>query len=627
MRKFTVILIAALCISGSLRPFMIIAYAKESSVTMNGKTYEFDKDSHYEFSAATASDGSTFGTVTVSGELKSTGSKNGVPAYSISSENISFHYSYSPSRLNASEAEWYLIEDKSKKLDTISLNKNILSGAIVVQSSKDGVSWITDTAMTDVFAADTNLPDSLYTTKDIQLENGCYYRVIVAYELQRKMGEGKVLFVTTEETEEKKVAEVYEFYAVSSEAAGNTASAAATPRKELGQKVNTGKDNGYSENNAIDKDDPHYGWNLGTFVVNGYTRETSDNETPVFLKNVGDKVTLWFTLTQDINNLNGKSALTISEDTNGYDQFFEIAQTNFKHGALIIRQTDYEGNAHEPIVYTDFLAANAAPDADTKVELFEEGDYEVSLDYEIKNNPRQIGPVSVVPTYTNYKIAFSFSIRNGNCMVYPLDAVTGSELSDRAVTPNGFKLDMAKSRYLTIDVARTVLNMGTDGQLTEDVRFNRPAKDNETYTDVGIYTFTVKNLYTGETTTKTVYVGTDKYLLALSKNSLTVEALNAKIAEDATINEDGTIANYTPPEPPAAEEPESQPVAVVESPVEEVSPGNPPVEVIEPVTEETPRSSSMVLPAAVGSVAVAGGALVVLAIVRKAKKKKEGPDR
>lgn len=129
--------------------------------------------------------------------------------------------------------------------------------------------------------------------------------------------------------------------------AGTTTSSAAAPRKELGQKVKTGKDNGYSGNNAIDKGDPHYGWNLGTFVVNGYTRETSSNGIPVFLKNVGDKVTLWFTLTQDINNLNGKSALTISEDTNGYDQFFEIAQTNFKRGTLIVRYTDYEGNAHD----------------------------------------------------------------------------------------------------------------------------------------------------------------------------------------------------------------------------------------------------------------------------------------
>lgn len=375
-----------------------------------------------------------------------------------------------------------------------------------------------------------------------------------------------------------------------------------------------------------------YGWSLGTFLVNGYTRETFSNGTPVFLKNVGDKVTLWFTLTQDINNLNGKSALTISEDTNGYDQYFEIAQTNFKRGTLIIRYTDYEGNAHDPVIYTDFLAANATTGADTRVQLFEEGDYEISLDYEIKNNPHQVGPVSVIPTYMNYKISFSFSIRNGNCMVYPFDTVTSTELSDRAITSNGFKLDMAKSRYLTIDVTRTILNVGADGQLTEDVRFNRPVKDNDAYIDDVIYTFTVKNLYTGETTAKMIYVGTDKYLLALSKNLLTVDALNEKIAQDAMINDDGTIADYIPPEgpelpePPITEEPETQPVVVVDStPDNEVSPVDP-AGVSEPMTNETPQSGSSTLFIVIVLVSIVGGILVAGTIMKKAKKKKEGAD-
>lgn len=543
-KRFVASLLVTICIVGCLQPLTMRVYAKETSIDVKGTIYEFAANAHYEFSSAAASSGNSFGTFTISGDLKSISNKNGLPAYSVSSESVNFYYSYNQSKLNVPDTEWHLIDDKTKRVDAVSLDQNILSGAIIVQSSKDGVNWITDVTTIDVFTGNDDLSDSFYTTKGIQLENGCYYRVIVAYELQRKVGEGKILFVTTEEKEERKVAEVYEFYAVSSEVAENTASAAATPRKELGQKVNTGKDNGYSGNNVIDKDDPHYGWNLGTFVVNGYTRETSSNGTPVFLKNVGDKVTLWFTLTQDINNLNGKSALTISEDTNGYDQYFEIAQTNFKRGTLIVRYTDYEGNAHNPVIYTDFLAANATTGADTRVQLFEEGNYEISLDYEIKNNPRQVGPVSVIPTYTNYKIFFSFSIRNGNCMVYPFDTVTGAELSDRAITSNGFKLDMAKSRYLTIDITRTVLNVGADGQLTEDVRFSRPAKDNDAYTDDGIYTFTVKNLYTGETSTKTIYVGTDKYLLALSKNLLTVDALNEKIEQYTTINDDGTIADY-----------------------------------------------------------------------------------
>ena len=618
-KRFVASLHVIICIVGCLQPLTMKVSAKETSIAVRGSIYEFASNTNYEFSSVAASSGTSFGTFTISGDLKNISNKNGLPAYSVSSESVNFYYSYDQSKLNVPDTEWYLIDDKTKKIDTIS--QNILSGVIIVQSSKDGVNWITDVTMTDVFTGNDDLSDSLYSTKGIQLENGCYYRVIVAYELQRKIGEGKILFITTEEKEEKKVAEVYEFYAVSNEVAGNMTSAAATPRKELGQKVNTGKDNGYSGNNAIDKDDPHYGWNLGTFVVNGYTRETSSNGTPVFLKNVGDKVTLWFTLTQDINNLNENSALTISEDTNGYDQYFEIAQTNFKRGTLIIQYTDHEGNSHAPVIYTDFLAANATTGADTRVQLFEEGDYEISLDYEIKNNPRQVGSVSVIPTYTNYKISFSFSIRNGNCMVYPFDTVTGAELSDRAITSNGFKLNMAKSRYLTIDVTRTVLNVGADGQLTEDVRFNLPAKDNDAYIDDGIYTFTVKNLYTGETTTKTIYVGTDKYLLALSKNLLTVDALNEKIGQDATINDDGSIVDYIPPE-----KPEIQPVVVVDTtPDDEVSHIDP-ADVSEPTTDEAPQSSSSTLFIAIVLVAIACGILIMETIMKKAKKKKEEDD-
>ena len=620
-KRFVASLHVIICIVGCLQPLTMKVSAKETSIAVRGSIYEFASNTNYEFSSVAASSGTSFGTFTISGDLKNISNKNGLPAYSVSSESVNFYYSYDQSKLNVPDTEWYLIDDKTKKIDTISLEQNILSGVIIVQSSKDGVNWITDVTMTDVFTGNDDLSDSLYSTKGIQLENGCYYRVIVAYELQRKIGEGKILFITTEEKEEKKVAEVYEFYAVSNEVAGNMTSAAATPRKELGQKVNTGKDNGYSGNNAIDKDDPHYGWNLGTFVVNGYTRETSSNGTPVFLKNVGDKVTLWFTLTQDINNLNENSALTISEDTNGYDQYFEIAQTNFKRGTLIIKYTDHEGNSHAPVIYTDFLAANATTGADTRVQLFEEGDYEISLDYEIKNNPRQVGSVSVIPTYTNYKISFSFSIRNGNCMVYPFDTVTGAEMSDRAITSNGFKLNMAKSRYLTIDVTRTVLNVGADGQLTEDVRFNLPAKDNDAYIDDGIYTFTVKNLYTGETTTKTIYVGTDKYLLALSKNLLTVDALNEKIGQDATINDDGSIVDYIPPE-----KPEIQPVVVVDTtPDDEVSHIDP-ADVSEPTTDEAPQSSSSTLFIAIVLVAIACGILIMETIMKKAKKKKEEDD-
>src|SRR5699024_5172573 len=50
--------------------------------------------------------------------------------------------------------------------------------------------------------------------------------------------------------------------------------------------VNTGKDNGFSERNLVDKDDPHWGWEMGDFLVSGFTRVTEDNHgKTVLLKN------------------------------------------------------------------------------------------------------------------------------------------------------------------------------------------------------------------------------------------------------------------------------------------------------------------------------------------------------
>jgi len=92
-----------------------------------------------------------------------------------------------------------------------------------------------------------------------------------------------------------------------------------TLRYYLGSAVNTGKDNGYSGSKAIELDDPHFGWTLGRFSVSGYTRVTEDVDgDPVFLKTLGDKVTLWFTLEQDIDNLNGNDKLKATPHNCGF---------------------------------------------------------------------------------------------------------------------------------------------------------------------------------------------------------------------------------------------------------------------------------------------------------------------
>ena len=559
IKRISAIVVMATMIFG----FMVngtIAHASSTSLPVVPNVYDLEKDSHYAIGEASPSQSTAVGTLSIDGAVRESGEHELFPAYEVTDGNATFTYSLNPGVKDRSEYEWHFIEDKTKKVNGLELESNILSGAIVLQTSLDGVTWTTDVMMPDAFAEGANTKD-FYETKAVQLQNGCYYRVIVAYKMERRVEDSTILFVTTKNYEQKQVAEVYEFYVFCET---DETSPDATPMKKLGTKINTGLDNGYSGNEAIDKDDPHYGWDIGYFYVNGYTRETkATDNTPVFLKNVGDKVTLWFHLSQDITKLHGNENLSISEDKDGYDRAFEIEQTNFEHGTLIIQYTNPQGEAQEPIIYTDYLAANATTGANTKVQLFEEGDYVVSLNYEIKSMG---GPLNAIASYTNYKITFSFSIRNGNCMVYPFDNLTGSELADNAITENGFKLDMAKSKYLTIDVKRSVLVVGTDGYLTEDVRFNRPAKDGEVYTSEGIYTFTVRNLYTNEETEKTIYVGSSNYLRALSAMGMSIAELNAEIEKGSIIREDGTIEAFvpvdtTPVETQAPTENETTPVA------------------------------------------------------------------
>lgn len=240
-------------------------------------------------------------------------------------------------------------------------------------------------------------------------------------------------------------------------------------RYYLGEAVNAGADTGYTGASAIQQSDVHYGWRLGRFSVTGFTRATSEDGTPVFLKNVGDTVALWFNLEQNIDALGGNEALRINEDTNGYDERLGVAKQDFGRGTLIVRYTDYQNNQEEPQVYVNYLSANAEEGANTQVQLFEEGDYEVVLDYEVKNSVRVVPLVNldVLPEVTNYTIRFSFKVHNGNCMVYPMAASTGDELTDSAFTQKGFRLDLTRSRYLDIDAKKEVLS---DDGSSPDVR-------------------------------------------------------------------------------------------------------------------------------------------------------------
>jgi len=538
MKKITIkkMLIAVMGVVSAMT-VPIMGKAEETAVGMLCNVYEFSKNDAYVFENLAPSDIKANTKVYISGDIVADGDRNGVPAYAVGGdEAVSFGYSIESALLTDVQSEWHLEEDKGKKVNDITLEESIQKGAVILQISNDGEKWVSANKSVNVFAEGGEA--SFYETTDLELLNGCYYRIIVAYELSRQLEDSQILFVKKENYDYQKYAEVYEFYLYDKDDYIGS-SLDDVEKIKLGKRIKT-EDEGYTGQIDIDKDDPHYGWELGEFFVSGFTSKNTIDGTQYVLKNVGDVVTLGFYLNQDIDKLNDKDTLSISCDKDGYDKAFEIAPTNFGRGTLIIQYTNPDGVTGEPQIYTNYLEANLSPKANTAVRLCEEGDYKVALDYEIQNDNKMAFGKSILPKKTHYRIAFNFSVRNSNCMVYTFDNVTGSELRNGNITNNGFYIDLANSQYLDVSVKKEVLEDGADG-LTEDTRFNRKARDKEVYEDDGIYTITVKNKAAELESEKKIYVGTNRILKAYMVTGLSIAELQDKVAQGATIADDGTV--------------------------------------------------------------------------------------
>lgn len=577
---------------------------------VSGKLYEFDKG-HYEFSKsedfANTGTNNAYGKFSVQGNFTRETDKSGVPSFAVSDDSFALFYDYDDKKLNADVDSWHLVDDKSKKVDSITLDSNIMKGALILQISTDGKNWNTVQSVTDAFQTTQKSSKAIYTCSEMQLKNGCYYRFIVAYTLSRREKEGKILVVKTDKYETKHYAEVYEFYAHSGDSNAIRVSSGQTYNMDETMRVK--KFDSFSDEENIDSKDIHFGWKLGSFVVSGFTqRITDDPDNPIFIKKAGDTVTLSFRLKQNIDALNGDEKLTITSVKKVCDEYFQIDKTDFGRGTLIVRYKDYTNEKNDPRLYTDYLSAIARQEADTFIQLCEEGDYEVALDYEITKD-------GIIDTTRRYRIFAKFSVRNGSSMVYPFDLQNGAELTGGSMTPNGFRLDFANSHYLTVYVKHSVLNR-VGNSYCEDVRANRPAKDGEKYTEPGIYTIEVTTDYAGQPTTKRIAVGTDPALQAYVTSGLSIEDFNSRLNNGFVIQEDGLLI-----EPTSVSTAPSSQVASVELPATSTEPESTSSKMEQPAQETGKASGGF-------PVAVVGGAVLVVAAVAGVvivKKKKVSP--
>lgn len=139
------------------------------------------------------------------------------------------------------------------------------------------------------------------------------------------------------------------------------------------------------------------------------------------------------------------------------------------------------------------------------------------------------------------------------------------------------------------------------------------------YTDEGIYVITVSNVYTNQTTTKLIYVGTDDVLKAHVTTGLSIGNIESQLAAGATVAKDGTLIPapdetlppVEPTEPPSTAEPGSTP-----------TPSGTPVLSAEPTAEpaEKPKANFITWFIPVLSVVVMGGAVALVIINRKQSK-------
>ena len=521
------------------------AFADSSIVEVIGWVYEFDKNGNYEISESAeyvpSRHDNTYGTCSVQAKIADITEQDGVMSIGVKSRSVGLCYSYGNEGLYVIDeyGTWALADDNGKTVDGMKMDK-IGKGAVIVQSSWDGWTWETEFTETDTFEKTPYRADPVFYADAEQFAGGCYYRIIVAYKEQNLTDEKQVLWFDIKDYDYRKKAEVYEFYLYD---AGIEEESQESTDKErstmyLGSTLKADGP-GYVGENGIDEKDPHYGWELGQFSISGFSASTEDDGTPVFIKNDGDQVTLSFRLAQDIDKLNGKDSLRIEADRQGTDTYFGIGETDFGRGALIVRKGD-----GEPSIYSGFLEANARKDTDMQILTLEEGDYEIALNYKVKEEKSSPGFFFVRPTTTTneyyYTIFFHISVRGGECEIFPIETGSGKELANRSYTETGFTLDLTRSRYLDVNVKRVMITKDEDGWSSE-ILFDGPAQEGAVYSEEGFYTITAKNSYTGQETMTKIYVGTDAFIKAHVVTGRTIDDIEELVASGATINDDGTL--------------------------------------------------------------------------------------
>lgn len=540
-------------------------FADQKEITISGKTLDLGEKDKYELSIANEVP-ETAERFILSGDIDSLTTKNGFDSYAVKNDNLKILINTDYGKdlyAQTDSTKWHIIEDKAKTVDGTELSEKIKTGAIIVQTSKDGRTWINSATETDIFNKYDTINNrtvngeslgAFYKATNVQLANGCFYRIIVAYKIQQEKNPTIVLGKKIKKNYiEAERMEVYQFHAydpsVNKSEELNTKDPHVYEFKDV---YRVDSQDGFADPEMLKSDDPHIDWSVGKFYVSGYTDVKMDNEVPVFLKVPGDRAALWFNLEQELDKCNNSVDIKVNNTESGSDIYFGTPTIdNFGRGVLIVRKS-IKNNQKERQIYTNYLEASATVGTNTRVDLFEEGDYEVALDYQLHYDKPAVFGTKFAKTLS-YRIFFKFKVRNGDISAFLRDVDTNQFITNANVAEHGFYIDVANSQYLKMTIKREVLTNGLDG-LVEDTKFSAVATEGRPYTDEGIYTVTIHNDATGDDVEKRVYVGSRDIILAHMKTGIPLSEINERIAAGAYIDENWQIVD---PEPEVEEIPDA----------------------------------------------------------------------
>ena len=201
-----------------LLPFLNnVAYAAGGNYVIDGDSYELSDASEFNTSGQKATVQMCYGAESI-GKLVLSGSINEQTTYNKwdaigATGDVSLTYTYNGAYQTDNKDTWNLSSSTGKNINGNNIDKKIEKGAIVIERSKDGIVWDTVFIKTNVFhKANSNIAD-FYTISDEEIRGGSYFRVSVAYRMEKRTETEKIMgFIPKDIFEYREFVEISEFY-------------------------------------------------------------------------------------------------------------------------------------------------------------------------------------------------------------------------------------------------------------------------------------------------------------------------------------------------------------------------------------------------------------------------------